>query len=96
MFTIFLNPFCLQIVDSRQYRHRQSNHLNEPPAHPDMLPDFPLDLINKISQDKRRSSVPSFLEEGSMTGFSTPNLSDGSSTPTLPSQWNTNADSKPQ
>ncbi|KAI8583656.1 hypothetical protein K450DRAFT_222172 [Umbelopsis ramanniana AG] len=88
---------CGMIVDSRQYRHRQSNHyLNEPPAHPDMLPDFPLDVINGLSQDKRRSSVPSFLEEGSITGLSTPNLSEGSSTPTLPSQWNNNADTKPQ
>ncbi|KAG2180574.1 hypothetical protein INT44_003578 [Umbelopsis vinacea] len=87
---------CGMIVDSRQYRHRQTNHyLNEPPAHPDMLPDFPLDLING-TQDKRRSSIPSFLEEGSITGLSTPHLSEGSSTPTLPSQWNKNADTKPQ
>jgi hypothetical protein len=61
-----------------------------------MLPDFPMDLINGSSQEKRRNSVPSFLEEGSITGLSTPNLSEGSSTPTLPSQWNNKEETKPQ
>ncbi|GAB5590445.1 hypothetical protein Unana1_05345 [Umbelopsis nana] len=76
---------CGMIVDSKQYRHRQNNHLNEPPAHPDMLPDFPMDLING-SRDKRRGSLPSFMEENSMTELSTlstPGYRGGSS-PTIP------------
>ncbi|CAO3673077.1 unnamed protein product [Umbelopsis vinacea] len=75
---------CGIIVDSKQYRHKQSNHLNDPPAHPDMLPDFPMDLING-NNSKRRVSLPSFMEESSVTGSSTPIFSEGSS-PTIPDQ----------
>ncbi|CAM0142082.1 unnamed protein product [Umbelopsis sp. WA50703] len=76
---------CGMIVDSAQYRHRQSNHLNEAPAHPDMLPDFPIDNINMrttVIQHSRYSA--SLFEDGSMTNLSTPHYSAASSSTTIP------------
>ncbi|KAJ2958213.1 hypothetical protein NQZ79_g6175 [Umbelopsis isabellina] len=76
---------CGMIVDSRQYRHRQSNHLNDPPAHPDMLPDFPIDSIHMRTTGLQHSRYSASLFEDSMTNLSTLPYSATSSSNSIPS-----------